>query len=87
MNLKKIALLGLLGLGAGALIAFGIRIKVHYVGSEGHFDEEYIEGKFYRRPVHPGFITQRHPKLKTTIINSRGRHSGGLPTAERYEEE
>ncbi|MCD6501517.1 hypothetical protein J7L01_02865 [bacterium] len=75
-------------LGIGILVAaitalgVGLRIKVTFRGIRGYMDPKYIDGKFYRRPIHPGFITQRFPVLISRVAVKKGRWSGGLPTSE-----
>lgn len=77
-------ILGLLLLTAGGIVAFGVRIRVKFVKMSGFIDPEYIDGKFYRRPIHPGFITQRMPALKSRVAVSKGKLSEGLPTSREY---
>ncbi|HHS50571.1 MAG TPA: hypothetical protein ENN07_05590 [candidate division Zixibacteria bacterium] len=70
-----------------AVYAIGLRIRVTFSGVRGYADPKYIDGKFYRRPIHPGFITQRFPAPKTRIAVSKGRHSEGLQTPKQLEDE
>ena len=70
----------------GLLIAGGVKIQVKFSGVKAHQDPDYFEDKFYRRPVHPGFITQRLPQLKSRIAVGKGRRSRGLTTAKEYRE-
>ncbi|MCK5832559.1 hypothetical protein KAH81_02715 [bacterium] len=66
--------------------AIGVRIEVHFSGVRGYVDPNYIFGKLYKRPIHPGFITQRFPTPKTRIAIKKGRMSQGLQTPKELEE-
>jgi hypothetical protein len=71
---------------ASALIGVGISVSLSFRGTQARaeVDPNYIDGKFYRKPIHPGFITQRFPSFKTRVAVSKGRYSDGLPTAKEF---
>ncbi|RKZ27821.1 hypothetical protein DRQ36_11275 [bacterium] len=68
----------------GAILAQGVNISIKLSIVPAHFDPRFVAGKFYTRPVHPGFITQRHSHLKTRVVIAKGRLGRGLPTAREY---
>jgi len=69
---------------AGIALGYGVSIQVKFSVVAAHFDARFVDGKFYRRPIHPGFITQRFPELSVKIVKSKGPLSDGLPTAKEY---
>lgn len=81
-NFVKIGLLLLL---SGIALATGLAIKIKFNLVVAHFDPRFVDGKFYRRPIHPGFISQRHPELSVRVVEDSGPLGEGLPTAREYE--
>jgi len=73
-------------LSAGALLAVGVNIAVKFRAIHAHIDPRFVDGKLYRRPVHPGFIAQRLPSLTSRIAVKKGPHEKGLATVEKYRE-
>jgi len=71
---------------AGVALAYGVRISVRFKVVQAHYDPRFVDGKFYRRPIHPGFITQRFPVFKARVAKSKTRLGKGLPTAREYRE-
>ena len=69
-----------------ASIGVGISVSLSFKGTQARteVDQSFIDGKFYRKPVHPGFITQRFPSFKARVAVSKGRYSKGLPTAKEF---
>jgi len=82
VNFKNIAIILLL---AGAVLGTGLAIRFKFNLVAPHYDVRFVDGKFYRRPIHPGFITQRHPSLTIKVVKSSGPLENGLPTAKEYE--
>ncbi len=80
-----LAAIGLIAF-ATVVYAIGLRIQVSFSGVRGYLDPKFVEGRFYKRPIHPGFITQRFPAPISRIAISKGRHSKGLPSAIEIEE-
>jgi hypothetical protein len=82
-------LLAGLGIVLSVLVAYGIglRIQIKFSNVRGYIDPKYIDGKFYRRPIHPGFITQRFPAPTSRIVLKKGRWSDGLSTSKELREE
>jgi hypothetical protein len=70
---------------SGVAFATGLAIKIKFKLVAAHYDSRFVDGKFYRRPIHPGFISQRHPELSVRVVEDSGPLSGGLPTAREYE--
>ncbi len=79
-----LALIGLTLIAAAGLLAHGVNIKIKLSIVPAHFDPRFVDGKFYRRPIHPGFITQKHPVLISRVAKSKGPLKDGLPTAIKY---
>ena len=69
---------------AGVALAQGVHISVRFKVIQAHYDPRFVDGKFYRRPIHPGFITQRFPVFKARVTKSKARFGKGLPTAQEY---
>jgi len=69
---------------SGLLLAQAINIRVRYKLVPSYLDQRFIDGKFYRRPIHPGFITQKLPRLKGKIAVRKGPRANGLQTAEEF---
>ena len=85
MRRTILILAALLFLITGAsVIATGLKIKVVLAGTRIQIDPAYIDGKFYRKPIHAGFITQRLPVFEGRVIKVKGHLSKGLPTAREY---
>ncbi|MGC9314532.1 MAG: hypothetical protein ACP5G4_02755 [bacterium] len=82
INFKNIGIILLL---AGAVLGTGLAIRIKFNLVAPHYDERFVDGKFYRRPIHPGFISQRHPNLSVRVVKSSGPLEGGLPTAKEFE--
>ena len=82
VNFKNIAIVLLF---AGAVLGTGLAIKIKFNLVAPHYDPRFVDGKLYRRPIHPGFITQRHPELSVRVAEKSGPLDGGLPTAKEFE--
>ena len=81
-----ISIIGIMTLMAGAIMALGIVVSLSFRGTQvrAEVDRRYVDGKFYRRPIHPGFITQRFPAFKASVVVSKGRYAKGLPSANKF---
>jgi len=66
-------------------LATGLAIRVKFKLVATHYDPKYVDGKFYRRPIHPGFITQTFPELSIRVVRNSGPLENGLPTARQFE--
>lgn len=66
-------------------LSLGVNIQVRISAYQTHIDPRFIDGKFYRKPIYPAFITQRLPRLSTKITKKKSEHFAGLATAREYE--
>ena len=86
MRKKIIILVSLVFLSiAGTALSVGVSIRIRLVGYQTQIDPRFIDGKLYKKPIHPGFITQRVPRITTRVAKKKGILSIGLATAREYE--